>query len=129
MCLLATGGLYYYHLQSSSLYWSPVVTYSTLGALLLVTVYDLVRSRLSTDFRRQAAIYEHVYKMISAMSGLASAFAGTVLPQYHPYSQFLPSVLGLCWIVVIFISLNHASKAQKKQVVRKTLSTDYASRH
>jgi hypothetical protein len=32
--------------------------------------------------------------MISAFSGLLSAFTGTVFPQYQPYSQFLPSVLG-----------------------------------
>lgn len=117
LAIIAVGGRYLYSLQSSGLYWSPVVVYSTLGALLLVTAYDLSKNWQSNIARKKAVYYEHAYKMISALSGLASAFAGTVFPQYHPYSQFLPSVLGLCWILAIFIRLNNDSKLQRKQVV------------
>ena len=89
----------------SGMYWAPAVTYSTIGALFLVTAYDLTKGFFPADFLKQAAVYEHVYKMISSLSGLASAFAGTVLPQFKPYSQLLPSALGVAGIIVIFIRL------------------------
>jgi hypothetical protein len=38
--------------------------------------------------------YEHIYKMIGAFTALLSAFSGTVLYAYQPYSQILPSVFG-----------------------------------
>lgn len=46
---------------------------------------------------------EHIFKMVSAFSGLLSAFTGTVFLTYQPYSHFLPSVFGML-IIVIFIS-------------------------
>lgn len=77
------------------LVWSPVVMYSTLGALLAITGYDLSRHAwLGRWQRSQAWRYEHIWKMLSTYSALASAFSGTVLAAYQPYSQFLPSVAG-----------------------------------
>jgi len=91
--------------STAGMYWAPAVTFSTIGALFLVTTYDLAKGLFSTPFLRKAAVYEHVYKMTSSLSGLASAFAGTVFPQYKPYSQLLPSMLGLAGIIIIFIQL------------------------
>ena len=113
--VLSVGAQYWYSLKSSGLYWSPIVVFSTLGALLLIALYDLSKNWQSNATRKKTIYYEHAYKMISALSGLASAFAGTVLPKYHPYSQFLPSVIGLCWIVIIFIKLNNDPKLHLKQ--------------
>ncbi|MFY0255501.1 hypothetical protein ACDQ55_16265 [Chitinophaga sp. 30R24] len=96
---------YLYYLHASGLYWSPVITYSTIGALLLVTAYDLLKWILPASIRKKAGIYEHVYKMISALSGLTAAFSGTVLPQYKPYSQLLPVVIGFSYIIIIFITI------------------------
>ncbi|PYF76749.1 DUF2306 domain-containing protein [Pedobacter nutrimenti] len=118
LIVITTGGLYWYSLQSSALYWSALVVYSTLGALWLITCYDLLKNYLSFNFRQKASKYEHAYKMISALSGLSSAFAGTVFPQYHPYSQFLPSVIGFCWILIIFVRLNQETKSRQKQLIK-----------
>lgn len=96
----------YYLYYTRSIYWSPVIIYSTIGSLFLVTIYDLFK-------RTRAVMYEHVYKMISALSALASAFTGTVLPQYKPYSQFLPSMVGLTFIIVIFIMMSNKSYQTK----------------
>ncbi|WP_210517451.1 hypothetical protein [Hymenobacter terricola] len=74
--------------------WSPVVMYSTLGVLLAMTVYDLSRFAWLNSWRRGAWLYEHIWKMMSTYAALLSAFTGTVLAGYQPYSQFLPSVLG-----------------------------------
>lgn len=76
------------------LVWSPVVMYSTLGVLLATTAYDLSRPLWRAQWRRGAALYEHIWKLTSTYAALLSAFAGTVLAAYQPYSQFLPSVLG-----------------------------------
>ncbi|MFD2718527.1 hypothetical protein ACFST9_07355 [Hymenobacter monticola] len=77
-----------------ALVWSPVVMYSTLGTLLTMTVYDLSRFAWRPQWRRGAWLYEHIWKMMSTYAALLSAFTGTVLAAYQPYSQFLPSVLG-----------------------------------
>lgn len=86
-------------------YWAPAVTASTIGAIFLVAGYDLAKIFFGKASRKKAMLYEHVYKMISALSGLASAFAGTVFPQFKPYSQLLPSAIGLAAIIAIFIQL------------------------
>jgi hypothetical protein len=102
--LVMAAALYYlYYLRQTALYWAPVITYSTIGVICFIALYDLARLFLPLGFLKRAVFYEHVYKMISALSGLVSAFCGTVLPQYKPYSQFLPSVIGLLSIIVIFI--------------------------
>ncbi|MDB5267991.1 MAG: hypothetical protein JWP58_1031 [Hymenobacter sp.] len=77
-----------------TLVWSPVVMYSTLGTLLAMTVYDLSRFGWRQRWLRGAWLYEHIWKMMSTYAALLSAFTGTVLAAYQPYSQFLPSVLG-----------------------------------
>lgn len=77
-----------------ALVWSPVVMYSTLGSLLAMTMYDLSRFGWRQRWRRGAWLYEHIWKMMSTYAALLSAFTGTVLAAYQPYSQFLPSVLG-----------------------------------
>jgi hypothetical protein len=74
--------------------WSPVVMYSTLGTLLAMTLYDLSRFGWRQQWLQGAWLYEHIWKMMSTYSALLSAFTGTVLAAYQPYSQFLPSVLG-----------------------------------
>jgi hypothetical protein len=122
LMLIFAGGAYLYRLQFSTLYWSPVVVYSTLGAVLFIAVYDLSKRWHPFNFRVKATRYEHAYKMISALSGLASAFAGTVLPMYHPYSQFMPSVMGLCWIVITFIQLSKHTKLKQKHMVEEKIS-------
>jgi len=74
--------------------WSPVIIYSTVGYLILAVAYDLGRYLINKKAYQKFWLYEHILKLISAFSGLLSAFTGTVFPQYQPYSQFLPSVLG-----------------------------------
>ena len=102
--LVFASGIYYvYYIRSISLYWSPVIIYSTLGALAMITIYDLSRFFMPVKTLRKKMRYEHIYKMISALTGLTSAFIGTVLPHYQPYSQILPSVIGLVFIIITLI--------------------------
>jgi len=78
---------------------NATVIYATLGALVLVTGYDLIKYFFYHRYLKKAWLYEHIYKMISACSALASAFAGNVFRDYHPYSQLGPSVAGTLLIL------------------------------
>lgn len=110
LTVMATALYYVYAIRSSGHFWAPGVTWSTIGALFLVTSWDLGRSAFPEAFRKKAVPYEHVYKMVSAFSGICSAFTGTVFPHYQPYSQLLPSVVGLGYIIVIFIRLSNQQR-------------------
>lgn len=85
------------YFQSIGMIWSPVIIYSTVGALAFVLTYDFLRYLIPSEAYRRHRIwlYEHIYKMMSAFAALLSAFSGTVLEEYHPHSQYLPSVVGL----------------------------------
>ncbi|GAB3989916.1 hypothetical protein GCM10028807_15920 [Spirosoma daeguense] len=97
--VLIAGCMYVYSMQLAGGNWSPSVIYSTLSALTLVGCYDLLKYFWLYNRLKSWWLYEHIYKMLSAYSAILSAFAGTVLPDYKPYSQILPSVLCICAIV------------------------------
>jgi hypothetical protein len=93
--MFLVGGLaFWVLLPRIQLGWSPVVMHSTLGVLLAITAYDLSRFAWRARWRRSAWLYEHIWKMTSTYAALLSAFTGTVLAAYQPYSQLGPSVMG-----------------------------------
>lgn len=106
-CLVSLISVLYflYYFKSIGMIWSPVIIYSTVSYLLLMIVYDLGRYFIPTKTYGNLWIYEHILKLVSAFTGLLSAFSGTVFPQYQPYSQFIPSVSGtliaICFIIAV----------------------------
>ena len=102
-----------YYLNSIGLYWNPVVIYSTVGYLFLVIFYDGCRYLIPKSKYGNLWMYEHSCKMISALSGLLSAFIGTILPDHKPYSQILPSLLMT--FVMIFFIIQIYMKNRKKR--------------
>jgi uncharacterized membrane protein len=91
---LASVTFFIWYFHSIGMIWSPIIIYSTVGYLILAVGYDLGRYLIKEGAYQKLWLYEHILKLVSAFSGLLSAFTGTVFPQYQPYSQFLPSVLG-----------------------------------
>jgi uncharacterized membrane protein len=91
---LVAALLFVGYIRSVAFPWSGAVVYSTLGALVTVAVYDLARFRFPARWLARTWFPEHVVKMLGAYSGVVSAFAGTVLPSWQPYSQLAPSVLA-----------------------------------
>lgn len=87
----ALGG----QLLNPNISWNSSVITSTLSALVIVTAYDLMKYFWFFERWKKLWLYEHIYKMTSAFSALLSAFGGNVLREYQPYSQLLPSVLGV----------------------------------
>lgn len=112
ICLLSLISVSYflYYFKSIGMIWSPVIIYSTVGYLFLMIAYDCGRYFIPTKTYANFWIYEHILKMVSAFSGLLSAFSGTVFPQYQPYSQFIPSILGALTAICFMI---HVSRRKK----------------
>jgi len=91
---LTTSLFFIWYFHSTGMIWSPVIIYSTVSYLIFAVAYDLGRYLINKNTYQKLWMYEHILKLISAFSGLLSAFTGTVFPQFQPYSQFLPSLLG-----------------------------------
>ncbi len=92
---LSAVSFFLYYFKSIGMIWSPVIIYSTVGTLLLVIMYDFLRYLIPRSTYGNLWFYEHIYKMIGAFTALLAAFSGTVFPNYKPYSQVLPSVIGV----------------------------------
>ena len=89
--LLATGG-------------SPMVIYSTFAALAVVIGYDTCRWLFPARWHAPLWRYEHVYKSIAALFAMLSAATGNAIRFGQPWSQLLPSALGMatiCWMMWI----------------------------
>ncbi|WP_326983235.1 hypothetical protein VUJ46_01420 [Chryseobacterium sp. MYb264] len=117
LIVLTATGYFLYYLKSIGFIWSPIIVYSTVGYLVGMITYDFIRYLIPAGRYRNLWLYEHIVKMISAFSGILSAFTGTVLPQYHPYSQFLPSVLGT--VVAVGFMVYVYNRKTKNRFIRK----------
>ncbi len=51
------------------------------------------------------------------MGALLSAFVGTLLPDYKPYSQILPSLLMT--LLMIFFNIKIYIRLKKKNIIEK----------
>ncbi|MDJ1503814.1 hypothetical protein [Xanthocytophaga agilis] len=118
LTVLLVGIGYVVWQKQSETQWPSSIIYSTLAAIVIVTVYDLIKYFWLHNQLKNCWIYEHIYKMFSAFSALLSAFMGTILPDWHPYSQLGPSVISL-WLMGYFIWTQINAQRQKtiKQIV------------
>jgi hypothetical protein len=108
------AGYYVYYMKIIGMFWKPVVTYSTVGALFFVVSYDFLRYLIPKSKYRNLWLFEHIYKMFGAFTALLSAFAGTVFAHYQPYSQLLPSVFGT--LLQAGFIIYYAIKMSKKSI-------------
>ncbi len=103
---------------------APVVLFSTLGALAALLAYDTARWIFPRSWHRSLWPYEHVYKMVSSMFAMLSALVGNVVRVGQPWSQLLPSVLGVCVIAWFFASartrrFGETQAARSNEAVRR----------
>ncbi len=103
LAALTTAIGFIYYLKSVGFYWNPVVIFSGVGYLLMVIAYDIFRYCIPASRYGNLWRYEHSSKMISAVGALFSAFTGTLMPDYKPYSQILPSLLMT--LVMVFFNV------------------------
>ncbi|MFN7917268.1 MAG: hypothetical protein U0Q55_18130 [Vicinamibacterales bacterium] len=81
----------------------PVVVWSALGALAFVLAYDGARWTFPRAWFQRLWLPEHIYKVVSALSGMVSAFVGNVVEWGQPWSQVAPSALGL-FLIAYFMT-------------------------
>jgi hypothetical protein len=112
---LISVAYFLYYFKSIGMYWSPVIIYSTIAALLMIITYDFIRYLIPKKDYKNMWFYEHILKMIGAFTALLSAFSGTVFENYQPYSQFLPSVLGTLLQIGFIVYYIKIIKTQDKQ--------------
>jgi hypothetical protein len=103
-----------YYFKSIGMIWSPVIIYSTVGYLLFIIAYDFFRYLIPKSHYKNLWLYEHILKMVGAFSAILSAFSGTVFEDYQPYSQFLPSTIGMLIAIAFMIYYPNKIKSIKK---------------
>ncbi len=114
------SGIYFLHyMESIGMIWSPVIIYATLGFLFFIISYDLLRYLIPPKKYGKLWLYEHIYKMIAAFTALAAAASGTLLPNYKPYSQFLPSLLGTLLTVVFIVYFYRKSRVGQNEITKR----------
>ena len=82
--------------------WPPAIGYSILPFLAFVALYDLSRPlwrRTWQGFRRT----EHGLKLTGAYFAMAAAGAGNLWRHGQPWSQLLPTAIGLTLMVLILL--------------------------
>jgi hypothetical protein len=114
VAILSVSTVFYflYYFKTIGMIWNSVVIYSTVGGLLIIILYDFLRYFIPKAKYQRLWFYEHIYKMIGAFSGLLSAFSGSVLYMYKPYSQILPAVF--CTILQIGFIIYYYRKFSKQ---------------
>ncbi len=104
LAVLAACGALLTHMTSGSASWPPVVGYTTLGFLSLMAFYDLSRPLWRHVWQSIRAV-DHGLKMTGTYFAFASAGLGNLLRGGQPWSQILPSVIGL--IVMLLLLVRH----------------------
>ena len=84
--------------------WSPILTWTILGSLLLMSAYDLLRGALPADWLQRSWVYEHLFKMIWAFDALTATFAATIFPHFQPWSSLIPNFAGIAVIIGFFVA-------------------------
>jgi hypothetical protein len=122
LAALGAAALFVMYLRSVHVPWAPVVIYSTLGALVAVAFYDLLRFALPRRWVARSWFYEHLVKMMGAYTAIVSAFSGTVLARWQPYSQMAPSIVGTAAMIGFIVY--HARGANSGRYIPTVIAAD-----
>jgi uncharacterized membrane protein len=95
--------------------WSPAIGYSTLAYVGMVALYDLSRHTWPRTWTRVARPLDHGLKMTGVYFAMASAGAGNLLRDLQPWSQILPSALGVS--AMLALSVAYFVKLRRQQAV------------
>lgn len=99
--------------------WTPALGYSTIGYLAMLAIYDLSRHLWGTAWLAHARPLDHGLKMTGVYFALMSAGVGNLLPDWHPWTQVGPSILGVVVMIAIAIAypLRTRSRPREAQLV------------
>jgi uncharacterized membrane protein len=77
---------------------ASTVVYASLGALAFLLAYDAARWCFPRHWHAALWRLEHIYKLVASLFGMLSAAVGNLVRLGQPWSQLLPSVLGMAAI-------------------------------
>ncbi len=100
---------------------NPSVLYSSLGALITILFYDVVRWVFPKNWHKTLWKYEHVYKLVATLFGMVSAFVGNVVRFGQPYSQILPSIIGILIILGFFVKIYRGQNKDLPQMLEEKI--------
>lgn len=118
---LCLGIYFLYYIKSIGFIWSPGIIYATVSALFIIVAYDLLRYMIPSNKYKNLWLYEHIYKMIGAFTALLGAATGTILANYKPYSQFLPSVFGTLLAIGFIGYFYRKNRLRKNENPKKSI--------
>lgn len=95
--------------------------YSTFGTLVLLSLYDLARFAFPARWFETLWLYEHLVKMIGTHSAAVTAFSGTVLWAWQPYSQLVPSLI---WVAAM---IGYAVRIRRRAASTPRVLADVAA--
>lgn len=96
-----------------------VIIFSTLGTLAFILTYDSIRWLFPRSWHTFLWRYEHSYKLLSALFGMLSAFIGNTVRIGQPWTQIVPSALGIICIGYFFYRIY---SEDKKRFIKSEIS-------
>ncbi|MFC4526306.1 hypothetical protein ISN76_19225 [Dyella halodurans] len=83
--------------------WTPAIAYSTAAYVACMALYDLSRPFWAAYWLRRVRPLDHGLKMTGCYFAMLSSGAGNLLKHAQPWSQVIPSSLGIM-VMVVFLS-------------------------
>lgn len=100
---------------------NPTILYSSIGALAIILFYDAIRWFFPKRWHKSLWRYEHTYKLISTLFGMLSAFVGNIVRFGQPWSQILPSTIGIIVIFWFFVKIYRNKNIDLNQTVAEII--------
>lgn len=91
-----------WHLEQSNIVWNPALIYYMLGYLNMFLIFDLLRI-FKVVKRKKLWVFEHLFKMTGAFSGLFQAAIGTICTFWEPYTQIISASLGTVILLIVIV--------------------------
>lgn len=88
--------------------WTPMIGYSTAAYVACIALYDLSRPFWAAHWRRCARPLDHGLKMTGCYFAMLSSGAGNLLKHLQPWSQVVPSTLGV--VVMLALLASHLAR-------------------
>ncbi len=97
---LAACGWLYVVMGPGTKAWTPAIGYSTIGYTAFLCLYDLSRPLWRKTWLTIRPL-DHGLKMTGFYFAMASAGAGNLLRGYQPWSQVMPSLIGMIVMLLL----------------------------
>jgi hypothetical protein len=89
---------------TSTASWPPMIAYSTSGYVAAMALYDLSRPLWAAYWVQHIRPLDHGIKMTGCYFAMLSSGAGNLLRHAQPWSQIVPSSLGIMVMAILLAS-------------------------